>query len=84
MSIREIESNGKLTEKEQEIVRLLVGGLTLKEIAQQTGRHPITIYEHVARIRKRIGARTEAQIGAYAAWSGLVEFDQVDSGLTGW
>jgi DNA-binding CsgD family transcriptional regulator len=62
-----------LTLKEREIVRLLVLGQTVAEIARLTNRHPSTIYEHLATIRDRLGLQTEAQIGVFAVCSGVVE-----------
>jgi DNA-binding CsgD family transcriptional regulator len=66
--------SSRLTPKEREVVQYLVSGLTVKEIAERTGRHPSTIYEHLDRIRLRLGLRTVPEIAIYAVRHNLVSF----------
>jgi DNA-binding CsgD family transcriptional regulator len=65
------EKGSGLTAKEREIVRLLLSGLTVKEIAATTGRHQSTVYEHLHRIRERLGLRTIAEVAVYGVRHGL-------------
>jgi two-component system NarL family response regulator len=65
------ETRSELSAKEREIVRLLLSGLTVKEIAASTGRHQSTIYEHLHHIRERLGLRTTAEIAVYGVRHGL-------------
>ncbi len=62
-----------LTPREREIVRLLVSGYTVAEIAYCLGRHQSTIYAHIERVRQRLGIHTEAQIGVFAVCAGLID-----------
>jgi DNA-binding CsgD family transcriptional regulator len=64
---------GELTSREREIVRLLVSGHTVAEIAICLGRHQSTIYGHIERIREQLGIQNDTQIGVYAVCTGLVE-----------
>jgi DNA-binding NarL/FixJ family response regulator len=65
------EKSSELSAKEREIVRLLLSGLTVKEIAASTGRHQSTIYEHLHHIRERLGLHTTAEIAVYGFKHGL-------------
>jgi DNA-binding CsgD family transcriptional regulator len=65
------DKGNKLSAKEREIVRLLLSGMTVKEIAASTGRHQSTVYEHLHHIRERLGLRTIAEIAAYGVRNGL-------------
>lgn len=64
-----------LTPKEREVLSMLVSGLTVREIAAQTGRHPSTVYELLARVRERLGARTDAELATVAVRTKLIESD---------
>jgi DNA-binding CsgD family transcriptional regulator len=66
-----VDKSSQLSAKEREIVRLLLTGLTVKEIAASTGRHQSTIYEHLHHIRERLGLRTTTEIAVYGVRHGL-------------
>jgi two-component system invasion response regulator UvrY len=68
-------NNGKndLTEREREILRLVISGMTVEEISLRIKRHSSTIYEHLERTRHRFGAKNDVQLGIYALCHGLVE-----------
>jgi DNA-binding CsgD family transcriptional regulator len=66
-----VDKSSQLSAKEREIVRLLLTGLTVKEIAASTGRHQSTIYEHLHHVRERLGLRTTAEIAVYGVRHGL-------------
>lgn len=65
----------ELTSKQLAIVRLLVAGRTIKEIAWALGLSDQTVYEHLANIRVRMRARTLAHIAAIAVSAGLAHPD---------
>ena len=62
----------ELTEREREVLALLVKGLSNKEIAKQMQRSPFTIRHHVSQLIKRLGAANRAEVAAIAMRRGLV------------
>jgi DNA-binding NarL/FixJ family response regulator len=61
-----------LTVREVEVLRLLAGGLTNREIARRLVLSPRTVENHVFRIYARIGARGRADATAYAIHHGVI------------
>ena len=61
-----------LTPCQVEVVRLLVAGQTVKEIAAMLGRRPSTVYEHLDKARAQVGVRTQAELAVWAVRTGLV------------
>ena len=61
-----------LTARETEVLSLLAGGHTAKEIATALGVSPSTAQRHVANIYAKIGARGRVDAAAYALARGLV------------
>ncbi len=55
-----------LTSRQMQIVRMLVAGHTAHEIAKELDITEPTVYEHPHNARKRWGARTLAQLAAFA------------------
>lgn len=51
-----------LSEREQEVARFVVDGLTYKEIGAQLFISPKTVEHHVAKIRQKVGAGTRAEM----------------------
>jgi non-specific serine/threonine protein kinase len=60
-----------LTRREREVLRLLVAGLTDKEIAHALGVRQSTVSHHVAVIRRKLGAASRTAAVAMAVRSGL-------------
>lgn len=56
----------KLTPREREVLRLIALGHTSVEIAQKLGLSPRTIETHRARIHRKLGLDTRAELVAYA------------------
>jgi len=56
----------KLTPREREVLRLIALGHTSVEIAQKLGLSPRTIETHRARIHRKLGLDTRAQLVHYA------------------
>jgi DNA-binding CsgD family transcriptional regulator len=61
-----------LTEREQEVLRLLAEGLSSKAIGQQLFLSPRTVNQHVKSIVDKLGADTRAQIVTVAVQRGLL------------
>ena len=58
--------NPWLTERQLEVIRLLVAGLTNKEIARRLGLTPKTVMHHTVAIYKRLGVRGRSEAVAWA------------------
>ncbi len=61
----------ELTEREREVLSLLVKGMSNKQIADQLNRSPFTIRHHVSQLIKRLGAANRAEVAAIAVQRGL-------------
>jgi len=61
-----------LTSRELDVLRLIAGGLTNQEIAEQLFISPLTCKSHVSRILYKLGARDRTQLVLLAYESGLV------------
>ncbi len=61
-----------LSAREFEILKLLVDGCSLNEIAQQLGLNPKTVSNHQSSIRQKLGAETATQLLRAAMRLGLV------------
>jgi DNA-binding NarL/FixJ family response regulator len=56
----------QLTRREVQVLSLLAGGRTSKEIAEQLSLSVTTVQRHVANIYAKIGARNRAEATGYA------------------
>jgi DNA-binding CsgD family transcriptional regulator len=61
-----------LSAREAEVLRLVAGGLTSKEIGRRLFVAPSTVNQHVRSIFHKLGADTRAQAVAVAAQQGLL------------
>jgi DNA-binding NarL/FixJ family response regulator len=61
-----------LTEREQEILRLVAAGLSNADIARRLVISPLTAKTHVSRILAKLGCHDRAQLVALAYETGLV------------
>jgi DNA-binding CsgD family transcriptional regulator len=64
---------GRLSAREQEVLRLLAGGYTSREIAAALVLSSHTVERHVANVYTKIGARRRADAVAYAFQHGLIQ-----------
>jgi DNA-binding NarL/FixJ family response regulator len=69
----ETAADDGLTERQKEILVLLAGGMSSKEIAHQLGLSPKTVDVHRARIMERLAVRDVASLTRYAVRTGLVK-----------
>jgi DNA-binding NarL/FixJ family response regulator len=68
-----------LTEREREVLCLVAGGATNREIASRLFMSPKTASVHVSRILTKLDAATRTEAAAVAHASGLVRFPGVAS-----
>jgi DNA-binding CsgD family transcriptional regulator len=61
-----------LTEREQQVLRLLANGRTGKEIASELVISVPTVQRHIANIYAKIGARGRVEAAAYAFEQGMI------------
>ncbi len=66
---------GRLTPREQEIMRLLAEGLSVKEIATKLFISPKTVENHRSNIMNKLGLHTAIELIRYAARLGLIDVD---------
>ena len=62
-----------LTEREREILKLFVQGLTYQEIGEIRNNSGLTVRNAVSRIQKKLGFKTRQQLVVWAVRVGLVE-----------
>lgn len=62
-----------LTERELEVLRLLAGGLTVKQVATRLGIGSRTVETHIAKLYRKLGVRNRVQAVSRASAIGLVE-----------
>jgi DNA-binding CsgD family transcriptional regulator len=55
-----------LTEREEQIVRMIVEGLPNREISKTLGLSPHTVKNHLFRIYNKLGISTRAELMLYA------------------
>lgn len=61
-----------LTEREQEVLTLIAGGLTNKEIGEQLGISPKTVARHRDNITEKLNLSSRAELTRYAIQKGLI------------
>ena len=65
------EANDRLSAREFEVLRLLVQGLSVRDIAQSMGLNPKTVANHQSAIKQKLGADTAVQLLRIAEGLGL-------------
>jgi DNA-binding NarL/FixJ family response regulator len=66
---------GALTPRELEVLGLMSGGLTMRQIATRLGISPSTVETHVAKLYRKLSVRTRVQAVSRAAALGLIELN---------
>ena len=69
-----------LSPRETDVLRLLAGGLTNKEMAQTLAVGEKTIKTHVSRILGKLGVQSRTQAALYASRVGLLPVEELGSG----
>lgn len=72
-TLRQARTEGRLTAREAEVLRLIALGHTNVEIARQLGVSSRTVETHRANIHGKLGLRTRAELVRYALRCGLLE-----------
>jgi DNA-binding NarL/FixJ family response regulator len=67
---------GSLTPREQEILRVLAEGLSVKEIADKLFISPKTVENHRTNIMNKLGLNSSIELARYAARIGLIDIDR--------
>lgn len=70
----------ELSARETEVIRLLAGGHTNKEMARELGIAETTVKTHISRILSKLDAQSRTQAALYAAQLGLIDADQLGGG----
>ncbi len=66
---------GSLTPREQEVMRLLAEGLSVKKIAEKLFISPKTVENHRANIMNKLDIHSTVELIRYAARLGLIDLD---------
>jgi DNA-binding NarL/FixJ family response regulator len=69
--VSDTDANGGLSAREFEVLRLLVQGLSVRDIAQSMGLNPKTVANHQSAIKQKLGADTAVQLVRIAESLGL-------------
>jgi DNA-binding NarL/FixJ family response regulator len=60
-AVAQVLGRANLTDKEREVARLLLEGLSVPEIAERSGNSPKTIRQHVTRIYEKFGVASHVE-----------------------
>ncbi|GGA61453.1 DNA-binding response regulator [Edaphobacter acidisoli] len=71
--VPEAEDRLKLTERELQVLRLLVAGQPNREIARELGIDVITVKAHVGRLMRKMGVENRISLSVQAVGRGLIE-----------
>jgi LuxR family transcriptional regulator, maltose regulon positive regulatory protein len=72
LSPRDADASTALTRRELEVLRLVAGGLSEREVADKLFISPHTAHRHLSNIRLKLGATTQAAAVAHALRVGLI------------
>ena len=60
-----------LTDRERKVLKLLVKGMSNKQIGKELNRSPFTVRHHVSQLIKKLEAANRAEVAAIAVERGL-------------
>lgn len=67
-----VDTSGGLSERERQVLTLIVDGLSNQEIGERLGVSPRTVQGHVASAMRKTTTRTRTQLAVHALRAGLV------------
>lgn len=67
-----LDPYGFLTEREREVLQLVVEGLTMKETGERLSISPRTVEKHRASLMKKLGVENQSELVRYAVYRGLL------------
>jgi PAS domain S-box-containing protein len=76
------EPPSQLTQREREVITLIAGGATGRDIAERLFVSPATVKSHAQNAITKLGARTRAHAVAIALVSGEIEWSMYDRSAT--
>jgi DNA-binding NarL/FixJ family response regulator len=65
-------ANGAITDREKEVLQMLVAGLTNKEIGKPLGIVERTVKAHIAKMMRKVGAHNRIELSVHAVAHSLV------------
>ena len=72
------DTTGRLSERELQMLVLLVDGLGNREIGERLGVSPRTVQGHVSSAMRKTGTRTRTQLAVHSLRAGLVALHPPD------
>ena len=69
----ELPDSGQLTEREEQVVKLIAEGNTTREIAHALTISPRTVERHRENVLAKLGVRDRTELTRYAIRNGLIE-----------
>jgi DNA-binding NarL/FixJ family response regulator len=66
--------NGAITEREREVLRMLVAGYSNKEIGKPLGIVERTVKAHIAKMMRKVGVQNRIELSVHALTHSLVSF----------
>lgn len=72
-----VSSNGKLTDREKEVLKLLIQGFSNKEVAEKLTISPYTVITHRKNIIEKTGIRSLAGLAVYAILNNISDMEDI-------
>lgn len=73
----DVSTNGKLTDREKEVLKLLIQGMSNKEVAEKLAISPHTVITHRKNIIEKTGIRSLAGLAVYAILNNISDMDDI-------
>lgn len=75
MAWMEDEGQQGLTHREHQVLELVAGGYSAKQIASQIGIAPRTVEGHIENVRLKMRARNKTHLVTQAVQAGVLKFE---------
>ena len=73
MAWSEVQGRPELTHREQQVLELVAGGWSAKQIASQMGIEPRTVEGHIETVRLKMRARNRTHLVTQAVQAGVLK-----------